>query len=78
MLTEDQKKIIAQLSQFEQYISKLNVLFKEKLAELEKHRSSKLLVVEGGKTHSVSPSLKPQDSLTSSPHSTEQEDQHHL
>lgn len=68
MLSEDQKKIISQLSQFEQYISKLNVLFKEKLAELEKHKALK----------EVSLSLKPQDSLTSSPHSTEQEDQHHL
>lgn len=57
MLTEDQKKIIAQLSQFEQYISKLNVLFKEKLAELEKHKASKLV-------DEPSLSLKPQDSLT--------------
>jgi len=77
MLTEDQKRIIAQLSQFEQYISKLNVLFKEKLAELEKHRASKT-VVEGGGTLSVSPSLKQQDSSTNSPHSTEQEDHGHL
>ena len=68
MLTEDQKRIISQLSQFEQYISKLNVLFKEKLAELEKHKALK----------EVSPSLKQQDSSTSSPHSTEQEDHDRL
>ncbi len=77
MLTEDQKRIISQLSQFEQYITKLNVLFKEKLAELEKHRAIKA-VVEGGETPSISPSLKQQDSSTSLPHSIEQEDRDHL
>ena len=66
MLTEDQKKIIAQLSQFEQYISKLNVLFKEKLAELEKHHASRATVArEASKlVDEPSLSLKPQDSLT--------------
>ncbi len=78
MLTEDQKRIISQLSKFEEYITKLNVLFKGKLAELEKHRAIKAVVVEGGETPSISPSLKQQDSLTSLPHSIEQEDHDHL
>ncbi len=68
MLTEDQKRIIQQLSKFEEYITKLNVLFKEKLEELEKHKALK----------EINPSLKQQDSSTSLPHSIEQEDRDHL
>lgn len=66
-LNLEQKKIIEQLSTFEHYIKKLNVLFKEKLVELEKHREEKASIQV----------MTPLNSLTNQPHLIEQVNQDH-